>query len=364
MNIDLYHLIKDKGRIETIFDFLPYPFLISEYRFGTYRNLHLNSRFIEEIGFALEEIPTIDDWFLAAYPDVTYREEVIEAWNKKSESAKRKNEDSLVIKVKIHTKAKGERWYEVKASTSGGMQMVAFVNMEETMARKKELERLVENKNRTLSILAHDLRTPISNLHSMTQLLLMDKLSHDEFIKETNVIYQKSAQVLEFIDNTLHWTKSNFENIQVQKEKVLLENILRNIFELYEHIYKNKSINIFTEIEPYPLETDNEILTILLRNIISNAIKFTYAQGVIKIEGKRNLNSFCISIEDSGVGMTKESIDKIFQNNYTSTRGTKAEKGLGIGLKLCRQLISKVNGNLEIESTPGKGTKVNLIFND
>lgn len=363
MKADLYQLVKDKARIETILDFLPYPFVIAEFRFGTYRLIYLNKKFTEEIGYSLEEIPTIEEWFERAYPDAKYRSEVIAAWSKILDDAKRRGEDSALLQVIIHTKINGDKWYEVKASYSGPLQLVAFVCLEEARAKEKELTRLNENKNRTLSILAHDLRVPITNLQSLTNLLLTEKLSQPEFFSQASQLHTKSTQVLEFIDTTLYWTKANFDALQLKREEVQLTEIIHKILSLYEGAYKAKQLQIALHVNGENVYADSEVLTILLRNLISNAIKFTPDGGTITIQLNREKKSFRISVRDTGVGMNQSVIEKIRNDTYSSTHGTREEKGLGIGLKLCHQLVKKINGEITIESDPGKGTEVNLIFN-
>jgi signal transduction histidine kinase len=363
MNIDLHHLIADKARIEKILDFLPYPFLMSEQRDGTYHNLYFNKKFVEEIGYTLADMPTIDDWFMIAYPDETYRNEVISGWKERTKTALDRGEDSILMKVIIRTKVDGYQWFEVKSTTSKQFQMVAFVSIGDTIIREKALELLVENKNRTLSILAHDLRAPVTNLHSLTELVLHDDMTREEFMNKINHLHQRSGQLLDFIDTTLLWTKANFDTIEVKSETVQLPDSVKKILMIYEHTYTTKSLNISISFEKPSIISDGEIVKILLRNMISNAIKFTPDNGTISICDSHNNGSHRISVSDTGVGMTRETLNKIFSmDNYRSSLGTRQEKGLGIGLKLCQHLVKRINGRLEIDSEPGKGTVVSVVL--
>ena len=364
MNNYLYELVKDKARIETILDFLPYPFIISEFRFGTYRQIYVNKKFTEELGYTIDDIPTIEEWFELAYPDPSYRANVIADWARSTDDAKRRGEDSAVLQVLIRAKSGDDKWYEVKSSSSGSMQLIAFVSLEEARAKEKELTRLIENKNRTLSILAHDLRVPITNLHSLTHLLLTENLSKPDFMTRVGTIHAKSAQVLEFIDTTLFWTKANFDVLRVKSEDVDLRTVVSGILALYENAYKSKQIQINSRLESKSVRTDTEILTILLRNIISNAIKFTPDGGKISITQTVNSHGYQISVRDTGVGMDEATVRKIELDNYSSSRGTREEKGLGIGLKLCHQLIRKIKGEIKIQSELEKGTEVVLSFSE
>lgn len=362
MNIEINHVRVDKSIIERLLDFLPYPFLISEFRDGTYYNFFINHKFREEIGYTVDDIPTIDDWFRVAYPDPAYREHVRAGWNERAVHAGNEGKDSIQMQVRINTRSLGERWYEVKSSLSGNVQLVAFVSIHEEISREEELERLNENKNRTLSILAHDLRVPIANLQSLSQLLLSGRMAQQEFIDCVRQVNEKSLHLLEFIDTTLAWTKSNFDTIQMNPEPVDLKSITGNILAIYENSYRSKRISVSIGLVDHAPVTDAQIVTILVRNLISNAIKFTPADGFIFISSRHENGEFIISVRDTGIGMSDEVIARITSDSYFSGTGTRQEKGLGIGLRLCRQLLKKIHGRMEISSEYGKGTTISLVL--
>src|SRR5688572_22372704 len=142
-----------KETFQLMLDFLPYPFLISEFRNGVFTNMYLNEKFTGELGYTLEEIPTMEDWFNAAYPNTTYREKVIFDWGHQAIDSKKKGLNYILLKARIQTKKNGQQWYEVKSSTFGRYQLVAFVNIDAVVSGKEELELKRENQNKMLSIL-------------------------------------------------------------------------------------------------------------------------------------------------------------------------------------------------------------------
>ncbi|HEY0656540.1 MAG TPA: HAMP domain-containing sensor histidine kinase [Chryseosolibacter sp.] len=358
MNLNPNHTSAEQSRIERILDFLPYPFLVSEVQGSTYVNIHVNKKFIEEIGYSIHEIPDIDSWFLCAYPDPMYRNAIVTGWHALVKEALRKGEDSVMMRAIIHTKHKGDKWYEVKSSVSSSIQMVAFVNITEVMTKERELERLNENKNQTLSILAHDVRGPLSNLNTMTRWMLEGNFDRAEFLERLSKINEKSSQVLEFIDTTLLWTRSNFNSVVLRIEDVDLGQELDKMLRVYENVYQAKQLSIIQQLGATSVVTDREIITIVLRNLISNAIKFSNAGGNIIISSNTDGPAVNISVKDTGIGMSSDMLDRIQLDHYSSTPGTREEKGLGIGLKLCRQLIKKLDGKLIFKSQPGTGTEV------
>jgi signal transduction histidine kinase len=353
----------DKLTLKRVLDFLPYPFLITEIIDNVYYSSFVNRRFIEEIGYTIEEMATIQDWFTKAYPDPQYREFVAKEWSSLLQHAAQDNGESILMKVLIQTKSNGQKWYEVKSSLSDGVQLIAFVNIHEEISREEELMRLNENKNRTLAILSHDLRGPIINLHSLSNLALSSRLTQTQFVDTVRSVQEKTFQVLEFLDTTLHWTRSNFDTISPKIEAIDLHGLVNTVLNIYESAYSIKQLKVEPRLQKLNLvKSDAEIITIILRNFISNAIKFTPDGGSIIIHAQQTNGATTIAVEDSGVGISEELKRRIFSNQYYSERGTRQEKGLGIGLRLCRELANKIHAKLELDSEPGRGTTVKIVL--
>jgi signal transduction histidine kinase len=345
--------------VEKVLDFLPYPFLLSEARPTGNRQIFVNKKFEEEIGYTIEEIPTIKHWFIKAYPDPEYRKAIEDEWRRVSEAAVASGLDAVSVKARIQTRNFGQQWYEVKTSLTGRINFVAFININGEIMREEELELLNENKNRTLSILSHDLRTPLNNLTSIIQLSKKGVLTELEYRESLNAIATKVSQLSDFLETTLQWTRSNFDHLLVTKHPVDLRRIVDSILHVYQHSFSEKEIAVAIEM-PHSIiiESDSEVLSVVIRNLLSNAIKFTSQGGLITISS--NDTGSAIRIQDNGTGMNTERIQKIQEKNYQSETGTSGEKGLGLGLQLCQQLLSKINGYLQIESVVNKGTIVTV----
>jgi signal transduction histidine kinase len=353
----------DALALNKVLDFLPYPFLVSESRNGMSHNLYVNRKFTEEIGYSLKEIPTIHHWFIKAYPDRQYRNEVVAGWRQRTAHAHEHGDDSVTMNALIQTKALGQKWYEVKSSVFEKINLVAFINIHDLVLKETELERLNENKNRTLSILSHDLRGPLINLHALTTLALSSDLTHEQFVETVSNVNERTFQVLEFVETTLLWTKSNFDKVNVTLDKIHMSEVVKNVLTLYGSSIKSKRIAVDVRIgDDDSLISDHEIITIVLRNLLSNAIKFTPDGGSVVITHRKYAQSVVITVEDTGIGIAPDMIETILVDNYSSRRGTRQEKGLGIGLRLCRELLKKIGGQLEISSQPGKGTSVRIVL--
>jgi signal transduction histidine kinase len=347
--------------VTDILNFLPYPFLIATVSGGTLVQSFLNRQFLDEIGYTLDEIPTIDDWFRLAYPDINYRLSIQTSWMKMIREAQKEGEKHVTTHARIFTKKNGYQWFEVKSSLrASGYQFVSFVNIDGVIKKEEELGKANDNKNKMLSILSHDLRSAMINLFSLANLAATKTLSATEFETYALHVKERSAIALELLDTTVQWTKTNFEGIQLVKQSIDVNAIIKNIL-TSDDSHQKKNIHITLSLHPeIKPHADSGILTIIIRNIISNAIKFTPPGGTVELKSWRSENRYFLSVIDSGTGMSLNLIAGILSDQYSPTTGTLREKGSGIGLTLCRDLLRKIDGILTIESVMGAGTDVRI----
>ena len=348
-----------KESLAKILDFLPYPFLIAETENDTVFVKFCNKRFEEEIGYSIEEISTIDHWFTKAYPNLNYRIEIQSKWMAKVDEAIRENRDHVMERAHITTKHNGQMWYEVKSSLAGSLQFVAFVNINDVIEKDARMERINENKNRILSILGHDLKSPLQNLARLIQLLIEGGLSKSEFENNLVSVHRLSKDTLQFIDTTLTWTKNNFEDHKPVLQNFRLTELVENVLTLYNQEFKFKNNDPVIAIpEDITLYSDREIVHIALRNIISNALKFSPQDTPILIAYHQQEKNDCITVTDQGEGIPPEIVDRILK-----TKSNKASSsGFGIGLRLCREVLHHINAELEIQSAIGKGTSISILL--
>lgn len=355
---EISRLRNSRIELQGVADFLPYPFIIAEVIDNQHLNTYLNEKFLEEIGYTLDEIPTIEAWYCKAYPDDDYREKVISTWDQ--EEILSQQEGKVFVKSKSHVTCKNGsiRWYEVKACVINKIHVVAFIDLDKEIHFQEELKNINKNNDRMLSILGHDLRSPVANLMSISSMAANTEISSDEFASLIKMINEQSKQVLELLDNTLNWAKLNFNTIKPNLVEIDFRVVMANILEIYKSSYEGKNISITIAVDGLKISSDIEIVTIIIRNLISNAIKFTPQNGTIAIEsfGKN------LSIRDNGIGMSEGMISDILQNSNSSRRGTNNEQGTGVGLQLVVNLAEKINCELAILSEESKGTEIRLKF--
>ncbi len=225
---------------------------------------------------------------------------------------------------------------------------------------RKELEQTINAKDKFFSIIAHDLRGPFSGFIGLSAMLMEDyeELGKEDVIDISSSLNNSAKQLYELLENLLEWSRSQMGKIEYHAINLDLYELVVKINSLLEAKAKEKSIQLINEVKANTyVFADSNMINTILRNIVSNALKFTEEGGQITINSVLKDNMQYVSVTDTGVGMSEDAMEKIFQidSKYT-TPGTNAEKGTGLGLILCRELIERLGGTISVSSTLGKGT--------
>ncbi len=224
----------------------------------------------------------------------------------------------------------------------------------------KELKELNATKDKFFSIIAHDLKSPFNSIVGLSNLLQeqVREKNYDDIEEFARIIEQSSNRAMDLLINLMEWSRSQTGRMEFNPEYIEMTSFINETVLLFADIAKQKTISITKDL---PADTtvfaDKAMISTVLRNLISNAIKFTHPGGEINISTKGNQRELTVSISDNGVGISKANISKIFlvDENY-STSGTNNEKGTGLGLILCKEFIEKHEGKIWVESTEGKGS--------
>lgn len=343
----------DQAGLFPYMEFLPYPFLVAENREGVIHHVFLNRRFSDEIGYTLQDIPTIEEWFSLAYPEPAYRQSIRSQWFNEIAIERERQQDFISMRAEISTKNQTKCWYEIKYYEINNIHLVIFVNIQATVEKEQQMQQEMANRDRMLSILGHDLRSPIQSLNGMTNLLLQHKITQEQFMAMLPLLQEKAFRVMELLETTLQWTRSNFDSMHIRHESFALRGLVAEILLQYRESINRKRLNIRVEIARQENRTtDRDILRVVLRNLVSNAVKFTPEGGTITLRATPGI----IEVADTGIGMDQAALDRLNSREYASHQGTAHESGLGIGLKLILDLLEKTGGKLAVASTPGQGT--------
>ena len=227
--------------------------------------------------------------------------------------------------------------------------------------QKKELEELNATKDKFFTIIAHDLKNPFNTVIGLSELLIERYDTYDsnkikEFIRQ---IHKFSNNAYNLLEDLLHWAKSQTGRMEVKPKKVdILELAVENM-NLFQEKAEKKGVKIDTNVKMgFFAYIDRNMITTVLRNLISNSVKFTNRGDNINIEAKYINEQIEITVTDTGIGISEKNIDKIFRiDSNISTKGTADEIGTGLGLIISREFVEKNGGTINVQSKEGNGTQ-------
>ncbi len=226
------------------------------------------------------------------------------------------------------------------------------------LERESELEDINETKNMLFSIIGHDLRGPISELETLLNLFKKGDIKNFDFLNMIPKL-QKDVNHISFtLNNLLSWSQTQMKSAKTNPSEFVINNLIEENIKFLLKISEKKSITIKNDLHnPINLWGDYNQIDIIIRNLLSNALKFTPKNGTIILNSNEKENSWVISIKDTGVGIDKCTQEKIFKKNTNiTTFGTNNEKGTGIGLSLCKEMIEQNKGSIWVESSTNKGS--------
>jgi signal transduction histidine kinase len=222
------------------------------------------------------------------------------------------------------------------------------------------------NKDKFFSIISHDLKSPFNSILGITELLVSDydELTSDEIKEMIKILRNSSVNVFDLLKSLLEWAQTQTDRMVYEFKNIDFYETSIKIVDILKTTALNKNILIKNEVKENTFVfADEKAIETVLRNLITNAIKFTKPDGTIKVETDIKDNEIAISVSDSGIGMCKESIDKLFkiEVNHT-TIGTNNETGTGLGLLLCKEFVEKHGGKIWVESELGMGSKFSFTL--
>lgn len=231
---------------------------------------------------------------------------------------------------------------------------------EELRTIAASLESINNTKDKFFSIIAHDLKNPFNTLIGFSELLIMAlrKGNFDKSSNFANIMKGSAEQGLALLENLLEWAKTKTGEIKYSPNNINVDKLLNNSYDLLKGSAQSKNIilKVESKIEK-EIVLDKEMIKTVIRNLVTNAIKFTPNNGSIKMSAMEEENQIIFSVADNGLGMSQENVDKLFKIDHSfTTVGTNKEKGTGLGLILCHEFVEKHGGKIWVESKIGVGT--------
>ena len=239
--------------------------------------------------------------------------------------------------------------------------------LEKSVALKTaELNELNASKDKFFSIIAHDLKNPFNTIIGFSEMMKESIKLNDSatFYEYTEMINTSAVQTLRLLENLLEWANSQRGKISFIPVPVILSELINDEFTMIDDMATGKNIELKSYIsETLTIVADKNMLRAILRNLITNAVKFTHKNGQVQVNARTYENQVEISVSDSGIGMSAETMAKLFRIDANiSTRGTENEKGTGLGLFLCKEFVEKHDGRIWVESEEGKGSTFKILL--
>ncbi len=241
------------------------------------------------------------------------------------------------------------------------------IQLEKSVALKTaELKELNASKDKFFSIIAHDLKNPFNTIIGFSDIQKEEILEGDlsKIQEYAEMINTSAVQTLRLLENLLDWANSQTGKIMFNPVLIKFSEVLNEEFSMLNDMAMEKNIELKSSVI-YDMEimADKNMIKTILRNLISNAIKFTHKNGTIEVIAKKNINQLEVLVADNGIGMSDDTISKLFRIDANLTmRGTENEKGTGLGLFLCKEFVEKHSGRIWVESKPGEGSQFHFTI--
>ena len=244
------------------------------------------------------------------------------------------------------------------------------VSIQDITAKKQEIQKTRKlnaklrnsniQKDKLFSIIAHDFRSPFAGCLGLLEMVLddLDSFSNDDLRKMLEMIYSQSQSTYQLLESLLEWALTQQNRINFSPERIDLHHIAEMAFFALGNNAEKKNIQLLNRIKKGTyVNADKNMLRTILKNLLSNGIKFTNQEGIIEVRAEVKNRFIEISVTDNGIGIQKNSQKRIFDIDYQYIgKGTDGEKGTGIGLHLCREFVGRHGGAIVVDSEPGKGS--------
>ena len=296
-----------------------------------------------------------------------YEQNLIDNYNKLEKYAKELEELKELYQNRSEELFVNKELLEEQAFSINLLNQQLIQKEEEITETNKKLENAIIERDKFLSIIAHDLRGPLSSFLGLTKMIneQSNQFTKEELVEISQLIHKNAETLNSLIENLLNWSRLKRDVIIAEPQQLNVKEILNSILNLFKDSLTHKQIELIDKVQSdHFVFCDLNMFESIIRNIISNAIKFTPKGGKIFVESYEvHHNYIGISITDTGIGMNDELLSKIFKiDEKVSRPGTEGEPSTGLGLVICKELIEKNDGKLNVISSEGIGSKFEIIL--
>ena len=250
--------------------------------------------------------------------------------------------------------------YKVKSYIETDLELL--VSNHELKHKTKELEQANKTKSKFISLISHDVRSSIGSMDKLLKLILssLSSYSNEELANTLGSLNISANKVYLTLENMLQWARKDLVSVETNKESVNLVKMIEEVLEFLEPKIRFKNIKVITDFYSNDIfvHADQRMMETALRNLISNAVKFNYENGKLFIRVFKHDGHTVFEVEDTGVGMDRETKDQLFENDdVPGSQNAALDESAGLGLMLSKEFLDKHGAKIDIESEPGKGSK-------
>ncbi len=226
-----------------------------------------------------------------------------------------------------------------------------------TENQRRALATMNRDKEKMFSIVAHDIRSPLATLEGLLDMFQVGEYSEAEMKEAAEILRKKVGQLSGTLDNLLRWSIGQMKGIRTQPVLFELSPLLEEVLALLESGFKQKNVEVTADVQhQHVMFADRDQAAVILRNLISNAAKFSHPGGHVYLRSTSRQQRLLIEVQDEGTGMSAEQMDTLFTNRAEPGFGTMGERGTGLGLMLSQEFAEQNNGAITVQSVPGQGT--------
>ncbi|MET0052231.1 MAG: PAS domain S-box protein [Candidatus Thiodiazotropha sp.] len=360
-------LIRARDEAQRLFNYTPIPLV---YVANNGRVININQKFTEELGYVIEDIPDTQVWFTLAYPDMKYRQRVMETWTQEVIKANEEHRAIPPQEYRVRCKNGDYRTLLISGIFVGQDMIVSFFDMTEVKRSRKALEQAkiaAEKANHAksafLANMSHEMRTPLNGIIGLTDIVLNSDLQPVQrgYLEKAQ---QASHALLTIINDILDYSKIEAGKMDIVPTRFELHSVTKNISSLFGYRIHAKNLSFRVDIDasiPPVLIGDALRLTQILNNLVGNSVKFTESGhihiDITTLEKTAGAIILGFSIEDTGIGISSEHINKLFQAFEQGDQSTTRRfGGSGLGLMITKQLLNLMGGEITVASEVGSGT--------
>ncbi len=355
----MHNLIKTKEFYETV-DLIITPIILVN---NATECQYVNKAFLSQIGYNIKDVRNPDSWFNKVYQDENYRRDMKRKGQKGLKSDKNKAVTHAHMVTNVCCADGSFKWFDIHESIFGNNKLVTFLDVDELKRSNNELTDFLKQKDTLLSILAHDVRSPLSNIKQIVNSYKSLNLSENE-VEE--VFFSMGTQIdyiFNIINSLLVHTSLDRGSFIEKRELIHLNRFFTKYEVYYNERMEKQNIDFVFELPANAtVNFDPFILDVICRNLIDNAIKYSSENGNVYISFEKKADAMVLIIRDTGPGMSAIQREHILINKGSRRLKSDVTDGFGVGLIMSKEILEKHHGELLIESEPGKGTSFIILL--